>query len=299
MNDPPPGDILCPVITPFQGTELIDYSAWQALLERLIAAGTGGIFALGFEGEFYTLTDEERSVALRFCAQTVAGRVPLYGNIGATTTRESIRLAQIAESDSLSAAVVITPAYSRPGPDELADHILEICRSVRIPVYAFAEPDTALSPTVAARVAASAENFAGVFHRESPGGGWSEAHVAAQETTVVDAWRNGVKRVLAASANIAPVASVELLKACRGERWEDGARLQALVSGLSAIIDCHPRGPILKWAMREAGLPGGSARRPAAAPPTASREALQIALAQLKAAHLLEESSQFAAGIPS
>lgn len=288
MNDPAAGGILCPVITPFQKDERIDYSVWQSLLERLVGAGIGGVFALGFEGEFYTLSEEERRVSIRFCAQTLAKRVPLYGNIGASTTRESIRLAQDSEADGLTAAVVITPLYSRPGPDELFDHFVGICRAVRIPVYAFSESDTAMSPSVVSRLAAVAENFAGVFHRTISGGEWSRTQVTAQETSIVAEWRKGVTQFLAASSNIAPAATVELLKACRGERWEDAARLQSLVTGLAALIDSSPRGPVLKWAMRASGLSGALPRRPAATPPAGSDEILQRALSELMAANLLE-----------
>src|SRR4051812_23936445 len=74
----PPMGIVPAVVTPFRDDEQIDYSAWQRILEYLIATGVNGILAIGGQGEFYSLSEEERIVALRFCRQTIGGAVPLY-----------------------------------------------------------------------------------------------------------------------------------------------------------------------------------------------------------------------------
>ena len=66
------------LVTPFREDELIDYDAWQVIIDTLIAAGVDGLFVGGSSGEFYALEMEERSVAMRFCRQAVAGRQPLF-----------------------------------------------------------------------------------------------------------------------------------------------------------------------------------------------------------------------------
>src|SRR5512143_2573892 len=87
------------LITPFRPDERIDYKAWQELIELQIASGVHAVFALGGQGEFFALNEEEREVAARFCAQTVDGRVPVLANVGSITTQETVRLAQKAEDD--------------------------------------------------------------------------------------------------------------------------------------------------------------------------------------------------------
>jgi 4-hydroxy-tetrahydrodipicolinate synthase len=103
------------VVTPFRSDERIDYQAWQGLIETLIGSGVDGLFFLGGQGEFFALDDEEREVAARFAVQTVEGRVPVYVNVGAITTAETVRLAERAEADGIDCAVVITPYYGDPG----------------------------------------------------------------------------------------------------------------------------------------------------------------------------------------
>ena len=71
----------------------------------------------------------------------MAGRVPVYGNVGCVTTRETVKLAQQAEAEGVDYLVVITPYYLKPTADELVDHYVEVCRAVRVPVLAYNIPE--------------------------------------------------------------------------------------------------------------------------------------------------------------
>src|SRR5579864_6798591 len=106
------------LVTPFCADERIDFTAWQRIIDYTIESGVHGLFAAGGQGEFFSLDDEERIVALRFTAQYVAGRVPVYGNVGSVTTRESIRLAQAAQAEGIDYAVVITLYYLKATAEE-------------------------------------------------------------------------------------------------------------------------------------------------------------------------------------
>ena len=75
------------LVTPFRQDERIDFDAWQIIIDALIAAGVDGLFVAGGHGEFFSLTSEERTVALRFCAQAAHGR---RGRIVVRLAAESI-----------------------------------------------------------------------------------------------------------------------------------------------------------------------------------------------------------------
>ena len=66
-----------------------------------------------------------------------------YGNVGCITTRDTVSLARVAESVGIDVIVVITPYYLKASQDELADHYIEVCRAVRLPVLAYNFPPTA------------------------------------------------------------------------------------------------------------------------------------------------------------
>src|SRR5215470_18989307 len=130
----------------------------------MVAAGVDGLFVGGSSGEFYALDPEERAVALRFCVQAAAGRVPLFANVGAITTRETVRLAEAAVSMGVDVIVVVTPYYVKPTQDELAEHFVEVCRAVPLPVLAYNFPQhggVELLPETLGRIAGQCENQIG------------------------------------------------------------------------------------------------------------------------------------------
>ena len=104
------------LVTPFKENERIDYGAWQVMIDMLIAAGVHGLFVAGSQGEFYALDMEERTVAMRFCKQAIAGRVPVYANVGCITTRDTVALALQAQALDVDAIVVVTPYYMHAQP---------------------------------------------------------------------------------------------------------------------------------------------------------------------------------------
>src|SRR5690349_9927579 len=112
------------LVTPFKDNERIDYTAWQVMIDMLIREGVHGLFAAGSQGEFYALDMEERTVAMRFCKQAIAGRVPVYANVGCITTRDTVALALQAQALDVDAIVVVTPYYIMPSQDELYEHFV-------------------------------------------------------------------------------------------------------------------------------------------------------------------------------
>ena len=60
----------------------------------------------------------------------------------------------------LDAIAVITPYYVKPSQEELAEHYIEVCRAVRLPVMAYNFPQHGgmeLEPKTLGRIAAAAK----------------------------------------------------------------------------------------------------------------------------------------------
>jgi len=286
------------VITPFKENESIDYSAWQNVLESMIASGVHGLFVIGGQGEFFTLSEEERTVAARFCAQTVARRVPLFANVGSVTTAETLRLAQQAEQDGVDAVVVITPYYLKPSADELVDHYSEICRGVRLPVLAYNIPERTgveLSPALLTRVAQAHENFVGI--KDSSGKlelipEWKRAGLAVfigRDHMILDGLRMGCVGAVTACANVVPRAFVDLYNAYQAGNLEEAARLQALVEPLRQAFSLATFPSVVKEAMNLAGISVGRSRRPVGPAPAEARAKLAAILGKLREARYLPD----------
>ncbi len=302
MPNRPLAGIVPALVTPFRPDERIDYGAWQALIDAHLAAGVNGFFAGGSSGEFYALDAEERRVTLRFCRQAAAGRVPVFGNIGAITTRETIRLAQAAQADGIEVLVVVTPYYLRPTQDELAEHYLEICRAVRAPVLAYNFPHhggVELLPETLGRVAARAENLVGI----KDSSGRLEQTLAyrtcapdrelavfmGNEPLLLEALRRGCAGSVAAYANVAPRLFTDLYRAFREGRAAEADRLQGMVTALAATVSLHTFPSVIKEAMRCAGRPAGPCRRPIGPVPPDAAEQIRAAVAALNQEGYIDE----------
>lgn len=279
------------VVTPFRDDELIDYEAWQDLLDTLIASGVHGLFVIGGQGEFFALTEEERTVATRFCVQTVAGRVPIYANVGAVTTRETLRLAKQAEAEGVDYIVAVTPYYLRPSPGELVEHYAELCRSVDLPVLAYNIPERTgveLSPETLRRIREGSDNFVGL--KDSSGKldlipelvGAGLTVFIGRDHMILEGLKRGCAGAVTACANVAPRAFVDLYDAFRAGDLDRAARLQALVEPLRQAFSLATFPSVVKEAMNMMGLRAGRCRRPVGAMPEEARAKLAAVLEKLE-----------------
>lgn len=291
------------VVTPFREDEAIDYGAWQHVLDRLIANGVHGLFVVGGQGEFFSLSEEERKVAARFCAQTVAKRVPLFVNVGAVTTAETVRLAQHAADDGADYVVVVTPYYLRPSEDELVEHYSEVCRSVRVPVLAYNIPrftGVELTPAIVARVVEAHGNFVGL--KDSSGRvelvpEWKKTGVAVfmgRDECILDGLRMGCVGAVTACANLVPKAFVDLYDAYLAGNLEQATRLQALVEQLRQAFSLGTFPVVIKEAMNMAGLRAGRCRRPVGPMTEPARKELAGVLDKLREAGYLPSYAELA-----
>jgi 4-hydroxy-tetrahydrodipicolinate synthase len=301
-----PQGVVTALVTPFREDERIDFNAWQRIVDFQIENGVGGLLAAGGQGEFYSLDQEERTVAFRFCRQAAGDRAALYGNVGAVSTREAVRLAQCGEAEGLDYAVVITPYYLRPSPTELVQHYCDVCRAVRIPVLAYNIPERTgveLSVESLRRIAHQCENFIGL--KDSSGrldqipelvaiGGERPFSVfVGRDHLILDALDLGAAGAVTACANVAPRAFVDLCRAHREGHRQEAVRLQELVRPLREAFALHTFPSVMKAAMEMIGLPAGPCRRPVGTMPADARVSLASVLEDL---HLAGYVPELAAG---
>jgi 4-hydroxy-tetrahydrodipicolinate synthase len=283
------------LVTPFREDERIDYDAWQVLIETQIEAGVDGVFSGGSQGEFFSLEAEERQVALRFCRQVTPRSVVLYGNVGCVTTREMVKLARQAEEIGVDVVVAVTPYYIKPSPQELFDHYVELCHSVRLPVMAYNFPlhgGVDLPPEILGRVGERCENLVGI--KDSGGQieqaaayrtcvpGRELAVFVGPDQLILPALQRGCAGAITGCVNVAPRLFVELYRAFREGRMAEAEALQALADELGAAHWWHTFPAIMKEAMRMAGMPAGICRRPVGPVPQPAREKLAALVGKLQ-----------------
>jgi 4-hydroxy-tetrahydrodipicolinate synthase len=290
------------LVTPFDSEEQIDYAAWQVIIDALIDAGVDGLFFAGGQGEFFSLSEEERASVLRFCKMAAAERVPVYGNVGCITTRASISLAQCAESEGLDFLVAVTPFYLKPSAEELVEHFTGICKAVKTPVLAYNVPDRTgveLTPEIVAGIVRRCENFVGLKDsggkleqtREfmDPALGRSLSVFMGRDNIILPGLQSGCVGAVTACANVAPRLFVHLYRAFMEGDLGRAADLQRTVDLLRTAFNLHTFPSVVKEAMEMAGLPAGPCRRPVGPMPPHAKAKLHTVIEHLRQLHYLPE----------
>ena len=83
----------------------------RAMARFLIGKGVDGLYVCGSSGECIYQTKEERMLALESVMEEAKGKVTVIAHVAATSTGESVKLAQHAASCGVDALAAIPPIY--------------------------------------------------------------------------------------------------------------------------------------------------------------------------------------------
>lgn len=100
------------IVTPLNQNG-IDFNSFAKLIEWQINEGIDAIVVAGTTGEGSTLTDEEHKEAIKFCVETVAGRVPVIAGTGSNDIAYAIALTKYACDVGADAMLLVTPYYNK------------------------------------------------------------------------------------------------------------------------------------------------------------------------------------------
>lgn len=143
------------LITCFDDQEAINFAAVRKQVRRQVAAGNN-ILCCGTNGDFTSLTFEEK---VRLCGEVVdeaAGKVKVFVNIGTPSTYETILLGRAMETLGVDAMAVITPYFIGCTQDGLYTHFCRVADALKRPTYLYdipARTQNHIEPATAARLA--------------------------------------------------------------------------------------------------------------------------------------------------
>lgn len=147
--------IITPIITPMLEDESINEEELRSQVNRLIAAGVHGIFPFGTNGEGFILNDREKERVLKVVIEEANGRVPVYAGTGCISTKDTIRMSQMAETAGADVLSVITPSFAQASQNELYEHYEAVAKAVKLPVVLYnipARTGNALAPATVERL---------------------------------------------------------------------------------------------------------------------------------------------------
>jgi len=152
------------LITPFRD-DRIDAPAFQALIERQIAAGITGIVPVGTTGESPTLDMDEHIEVIRLAVEFAAGRCQVLAGTGANATKEAIELTQAAEKLGATGTLQVCPYYNKPSQEGLYRHFRSIAENTGLPVMLYSVPGRSgieIGVETTARLAAACPNVVAI-----------------------------------------------------------------------------------------------------------------------------------------
>jgi len=139
--------IIPALIQPYTPEGELDEAASRELVRHLLNQGVEGFYACGSSGEAFLLSIEERKRMAEIVVEEVNGSVPVIVHIGALNTRDSVLLAQHADSIGASAVSAVPPVYYKHGLPQLKQHFTEIASCSSLPLIVYHIPDlTGISP---------------------------------------------------------------------------------------------------------------------------------------------------------
>lgn len=153
------------IVTPFHEDGSINYEKFAELTEEQIAGGTDAIIVCGTTGEASTLTHEEHLDLIKFCVETVKGRVPVIAGTGSNCTKTAVYLSTEAEKYGADALLLVTPYYNKATQKGLFEHFKQIADSVKLPIILYNVPSRTgcnILPQTVARLCKEVSNIVAI-----------------------------------------------------------------------------------------------------------------------------------------
>jgi 4-hydroxy-tetrahydrodipicolinate synthase len=285
--------IIPAVITPMTEAEELDERGLETLLDHVIAAGVDGVFTVGTAGEFWALTVEEKQRVFEWTVAYTKGRVPVYVGTCANTTREAIRLAEIAAKAGVDCLSVLTPTFITPSADEMFRHYQAVARAVDLPVLLYTNPDRTNNPLpvdLVVRLAEEVENVVGIkdssgdltltteYLRRTPN---DFRVLMGRDTLIYAALVHGASGAIAASANIAPELAVKVFDNFAWGKFDEALAAQRRLAPLRLAFGLGTFPAMLKAGAELVGLPAGPPRAPVGRLTQPQRQKLREVLVQM------------------
>ncbi len=278
------------VVTPMFEDGAVNYEQFAKLLEFQIANGTDAIIVCGTTGESSTLSHEEHLEVIRYCAEVVAGRVPVIAGTGSNSTETAIYLSKEAEKSGVDGLLLVTPYYNKATQNGLYAHFKAVADSVKIPCILYNVPSRTgcnILPETVVRLCKDVENIVAI--KEASGNISQIAKLAALAEGCVDIYSGnddqivpimslGGIGVISVLSNVAPAQTHAICQNYLDGNVQESCRLQLEALDLCAALFCEVNPIPVKKALNLMGMNAGALRMPLTEMEPANTERLEKAM---------------------
>lgn len=281
------------IVTPFlEGC--IDFNAYDALLDRQLAAGVPAIVVTGTTGEASTLSEEEKLALWRHSVGYIHSRCKVIAGVGTNCTATSVALAKQAAACGADALLAVTPYYNKCTQDGLVQHYTAIADATPLPLILYDVPSRTgvhILPETCEKLAEHPRingiKYAGgniVTAAETCRRCGADLHLwCGNDDQCVPTMAVGGVGLISVVSNLLPKETVEMCRLCLAGDYPVAAALQRQLLPIIAALFAQPNPIPVKAALeylglcrRELRLPLTALSDPEAAPLRRRMQALGI-----------------------
>ncbi len=262
------------IVTPMKANGEVNYEKFAELIEFQINNGSDAIIVCGTTGEASTLSHEEHLDVIKYCAEKVAGRVPVIAGTGSNSTETAIYLSQEAEKYGVDGLLLVSPYYNKATQNGLYNHFKTVADSVKLPIILYNVPGRTgcnILPETVVRLCNDVENIVAI--KEASGNISQIAKLAALADGKVDIYSGnddqivpimslGGIGVISVLSNVAPKETHDICAKYLEGDVKGSLEMQLKVMDLCNVLFCEVNPIPVKKALNLMGMEAGPLRLP-------------------------------------
>jgi len=273
------------LVTPFRNGQ-VDVKAFEALIERQVAAGIEGVIPVRTTGESPTLNMQEHLRVIELAVQFARKRTKVIAGTGSNSTAEAIELSTGAQKAKADALLLVAPYYNKPSPEGMYQHFRAIAKSVDLPIMLYSVPGRCGVEITVETVARLAKDCPTIRAIKEAGGKTERVDAIRQvvpagfeilsgdDGMTVEFMKRSAVGVVSVASNLIPAEVKALVDAASRKDWKKAEELHQKYAGVfrDLFIESNP-GPV-KAAMAAKGWLADELRLPLVSITEASRQKL-------------------------
>jgi 4-hydroxy-tetrahydrodipicolinate synthase len=256
---------LVALVTPFDGSNRVDYTSLKRLIDFHVDQGTSGLVIAGTSGESPTLKRSEHIELIGRSIEIAGGRIPVIAGTGSNSTFQSIELSRAVYDQRLTGYMAVVPYYNKPTQEGIYQHYTALADAIDKPLLMYNVPGRTVAdmlPETVERLARH-DNIFGL--KEATGDierlkqiqavvGDDFALYSGDDFTLRPFIEQGGHGVVTVSGNVAPRQVASLCELAMAGKADEAKALDETLQPLNTALFIESNPIPVKWAVSAMGL---------------------------------------------
>jgi 4-hydroxy-tetrahydrodipicolinate synthase len=261
--------IITAMASPLDDNFEISPAGVKQLVNHLIDRGVAGIFILGTNGEFFSMSTAQKLRYAELAVKAAAGRVPVFAGSGGINTQEVIELTNEFEKKGVTAVSIIVPYLINLTQQELIGHYESIAAHTKLPIILYNIPGNTKNNLEPATIAQLAKNDHIIGVKDSSGD--LEAMklylaltsqddfsvLVGSDSRILKALRMGATGAIAATSNVLTNTDVKIYEAFLAGDGQTAEKYQESINEYRRILKFASGATVLKYTLNQIGIAVG------------------------------------------